>query len=97
MSKSDKVIIKSRFGHSISNVFLTHEGQQYQVEKLDFDDKKAYVRKVNVDYYTDANLAVDLKVIDVFREDNTRLVSRNCGEVMVTSLVTMPSKSRSLT
>lgn len=69
-----------------------HEGQQYQVEKLDFDDKKAYIRKVNVDYYTDANLAVDLKVIDVFREDNSKAVSRNCGEVMVTCLVTMFKK-----
>jgi DEAD/DEAH box helicase domain-containing protein len=69
-----------------------HEGQQYQVEKLDFDDKKAYVRRVNVDYYTDANLAVDLKVIDVFREDNSKAVSRNCGEVMVTALVTMFKK-----
>lgn len=29
-----------------------HEGIQYQVERLDFDDKKAYVRRVNVDYYT---------------------------------------------
>ena len=69
-----------------------HEGQQYQVEKLDFDDKKAYVRKVDVDYYTDANLAVDLKVIDVFREQPDQLVSRNCGEVMVTALVTMFKK-----
>ena len=69
-----------------------HEGQQYQVEKLDFNDKKAYVRKVDVDYYTDANLAVELKVIDVFREDNSRAVSRNCGEVMVTALVTMFKK-----
>ena len=33
-----------------------HEGQQYQVEKLDFTEKKAYVRSVDVDYYTDADL-----------------------------------------
>ncbi len=69
-----------------------HEGIQYQVEKLDFDDKKAYVRKVNVDYYTDANLAVDLKVIDVFREDKEKPVHRSCGEVSVSSLVTMFKK-----
>jgi len=69
-----------------------HEGVQYQVEKLDFDDKKAYVRKVNVDYYTDANLAVDLKVIDVFREDNEKIVHRSCGEVSVSALVTMFKK-----
>lgn len=69
-----------------------HEGIQYQVEKLDFDDKKAYVRKVNVDYYTDANLAVDLKVIDVFREDTGKVVHRSSGEVSVSSLVTMFKK-----
>ncbi len=69
-----------------------HEGVQYQVEKLDFDDKKAYVRRVNVDYYTDANLAVDLKVIDVFREDTEKAVHRSSGEVSVSSLVTMFKK-----
>jgi DEAD/DEAH box helicase domain-containing protein len=69
-----------------------HEGVQYQVEKLDFDDKKAYVRRVNVDYYTDANLAVDLKVIDVFREDSSGPVLRSSGEVSVSSLVTMFKK-----
>lgn len=69
-----------------------HEGVQYQVEKLDFDDKKAYVRRVNVDYYTDAHLAVDLKVIDVFREDSEKPTIRSSGEVSVSSLVTMFKK-----
>jgi len=69
-----------------------HESVQYQVEELDFDDKKAYVRRVNVDYYTDANLAVDLKVIDVFRQDKGGLVQRSSGEVSVSSLVTMFKK-----
>jgi len=69
-----------------------HEGVQYQVEKLDFDDKKAYVRRVDVDYYTDANLAVDLKVIDVFRENKDGIVHRSSGEVSVSSLVTMFKK-----
>jgi len=31
-----------------------HEGEQYQVERLDFENHKAYVRKVQPDYYTDA-------------------------------------------
>lgn len=69
-----------------------HEGQQYQVEKLDFDNKKAYVRKVNVDYYTDANLAVDLKVIDVFQRYESSTYEKCSGEVMVSSLVTMFKK-----
>ena len=66
-----------------------HEGQQYQVEKLDYDDKKGYVRKVDVDYYTDANLEVDLRVIDVFKEQVGGRILRSHGEVMVTALVTM--------
>ena len=69
-----------------------HEGQQYQVEKLDFDEKKAYIRAVDVDYYTDANLAVDLKVIDVFKEDEENGILKGSGEVMVSSLVTMFKK-----
>lgn len=69
-----------------------HEGQQYQVEKLDFENKKAYIRAVDVDYYTDANLAVDLKVIDVFKEDNRGRSVAASGEVMVTALVTMFKK-----
>ncbi|MDD5603654.1 MAG: DUF1998 domain-containing protein, partial [Eubacteriales bacterium] len=69
-----------------------HEGQQYQVEKLDYDDRKAYVTKVNVDYYTDANLAVDMKVIDVFRERENGGISISSGEVRVTALVTMFKK-----
>ena len=44
-----------------------HRGQQYQVEYLDWDDKKAYVTPVSVDYYTDAQLAVELKVLDELR------------------------------
>lgn len=69
-----------------------HEGQQYQVEELDFGDKKAYVRKVDVDYYTDANLAVDMKVIDVFRSEEGKLTDRYSGEVTVSSIVTMFKK-----
>jgi len=69
-----------------------HEGVQYQVEKLDFEEKKAYVRKVDVDYYTDASLAVTLKVLDVFQSTDEIKTSRNWGDVMVTSLVTMFKK-----
>ena len=31
-----------------------HDGEQYQVEKLDFENHKAFVRKVEPDYYTTA-------------------------------------------
>lgn len=69
-----------------------HEGQQYQVEKLDFPEKKAYVRSVDVDYYTDADLNTSLRVLDVFREEEGAGIARACGEVLVTWLVTMFKK-----
>lgn len=31
-----------------------HDGEQYQVERLDFENHKAYVRKVEPDFYTEA-------------------------------------------
>ncbi len=46
-----------------------HEGRQYHVERLDWEDQKAYVHEVDVDYYTDANLAVQVKVLEVFRRE----------------------------
>lgn len=40
-----------------------HEGEQYQVEKLDYENHKAYVRKVVPDYYTDAMTYTRVSVI----------------------------------
>jgi DEAD/DEAH box helicase domain-containing protein len=70
-----------------------HEGRQYQVEKLDFTEKKAYVRGVEADYYTDADLNVSLRVLDVLKEEPPeRGMARAYGEVLVTWLVTMFKK-----
>ena len=46
------------------NAIYMHEAQQYQVEKLDFDACKAFIRRVDVGYYTDANLNVTLSLLD---------------------------------
>lgn len=69
-----------------------HEGEQYQIEKLDYPERKAYARKVKVNYYTDANLAVNIRVLDVFKEEKTVKEIKYYGEVMVTALATMYKK-----
>ena len=69
-----------------------HESRQFQVETLDFEEKKAYVREVDADYYTDASLSVNLKVLDIFREAEGAVTGRSWGEVQVTALVTMFKK-----
>lgn len=69
-----------------------HQGIQYQVEKLDYAEKKAYVREVQADYYTDANLTVQLKVLT---EDETRLqyqTQLGYGEVSVHAMATIFKK-----
>jgi len=42
-----------------------HEGEQYQVEKLDFENHKAFVRKVAPDYFTTAMTYVKVSVLEV--------------------------------
>ena len=43
-----------------------HESRQYHVDQLDWEERKAYVRPVDVDYYTQALLAVTLKPLEMF-------------------------------
>ncbi|MHB8574615.1 MAG: DEAD/DEAH box helicase [Dehalococcoidia bacterium] len=69
-----------------------HGGDQYHVDRLDWEEKKAYVRKVDVDYYTDANLAVDLRVLEVFEEDKAARSTRYHGEVALSYVATIFKK-----
>lgn len=69
-----------------------HEGVQHQVEYLDWDEKKAFVRKVSVDYFTDANLAVKLTVLEVDKEKHVKDAVIQYGDVMVTAMATIFKK-----
>jgi len=69
-----------------------HQGVQYQVEKLDWEEKKAYVREVDVDYFTDANLAVQLKVLEEDKKRNHRRTEITFGDVMVVAKATIFKK-----
>ncbi len=42
------------------------EGTLYQVEKLDFEGRKAYVRQIDCDYYTDAITYTKVRVLETF-------------------------------
>lgn len=59
------------------------ESQQYHVDKLDLERKKAYVRKVDVDYYTDAMTYTHVRVIDEFQQKPSRRAFVEHGEVQV--------------
>jgi DEAD/DEAH box helicase domain-containing protein len=57
------------------------EGQLFQVERLDFDGRKAYVRSVDCDYYTDAITYTKVTILDTFAaEDGGQRTEDGSGE-----------------
>jgi DEAD/DEAH box helicase domain-containing protein len=65
-----------------------HQGQQYHVERLDFDKRKAYVKRVNVDYYTDAIRYTQVRVLEIAEEQSIPgPAARAHGDVLVRSQV----------
>ncbi|WP_335869670.1 DEAD/DEAH box helicase [Bacillus sp. 2205SS5-2] len=69
-----------------------HQGIQYQVEKLDWEEKKAFVREVDVDYFTDANLAVSLNVLEVDKTNQDKEIVCEYGDVSVRAMATIFKK-----
>jgi DEAD/DEAH box helicase domain-containing protein len=61
-----------------------HEARQFHVEKFDFKERKAYVKAVNCDYFTDAIDYTQVKVLREFERDETgAAVLRLHGDVRV--------------
>jgi DEAD/DEAH box helicase domain-containing protein len=69
-----------------------HEGEQYTITKLDYDDYKAYAKKVEVNYYTDAQVESHIKVLDVFDIYEKENVIHQNGEIAITTISTMYKK-----
>jgi DEAD/DEAH box helicase domain-containing protein len=59
------------------------EGALFQVERFDFEGRKAYVRQVNCDYYTDAITYTRVTSLDTFAQEGVA----SHGEVHVVSRV----------
>ncbi len=67
-----------------------HGGQQYHVEHLDFKERKAYVKQVDVDYYTDAVRYTEVRVLEAtetFAASSPSANSHSHGDVLVRSQV----------
>src|ERR1700694_1179262 len=70
------------------------EGAQYHVDGLDWEEKKAYLRPVEVDYYTTALNSLSIRVLEAFAGPEGESLDRSHGEVKLTSLATMFKKIR---
>jgi len=60
-----------------------HEARQYQVERFDYDGRKAYVRAVECDYFTDAIDYTQVRSIEEFDAKPQQLATVKHGEVRV--------------
>ncbi|MDD3212484.1 MAG: DEAD/DEAH box helicase [Eubacteriales bacterium] len=77
------------------NAIYMHEARQYQVEKLDFNACKAFLRAVDVDYYTDADLNVSLSVLDELKQKElANGVTVTLGELKITTIVKIFKKMK---
>src|SRR5262249_37611488 len=71
-----------------------HQGEQYHVEKLDWDGRRAYARRAAVDYYTDAEVETDVKILTEDAREESGLCVEGRGDVHVTTLATMFKRIR---
>ncbi len=77
-----------------TNAIYLHQGQQFHVDRLEWGEKKSYVHKVDVEYYTDANLAVTIKPLEVLKEKRELGIDVRFGEVMTAAKATIFKKIR---
>jgi DEAD/DEAH box helicase domain-containing protein len=65
-----------------------HDGKQYQVERFDFENHKAYIRYVDPDYYTEAMTYAKVHVLEVAQEGDFGTGGRaSLGDVQVVEKV----------
>ena len=65
-----------------------HDAEQYQVEKLDFENHKAYVRRVQPDYFTTALTYRMVEILESEEESHSGALLAGLGEVKVIEKVT---------
>ncbi len=74
-----------------------HEGRQYHVERLDWEEKRAYVHPIDVDHYTLAETRTTLQILERYEGPVGDACRFSLGEVRVSRLATMYKKVRFLT
>ena len=83
-----QVIGEVDFSSALSSVhpkaIYIHEGQQYHVERLDFEQRKAYVRRVRVDHFTQAVRYSEVRVLETVAESEVPgPAMKSHGDVLV--------------
>jgi DEAD/DEAH box helicase domain-containing protein len=82
-----KVIAEVSFPVALTSLhekaIYLHERAQYHVERFDYDERKAYVKSVDCDYYTDAIDYTQVKTLQEFEGEALGGAKRAHGDVRV--------------
>ncbi|MDF1566976.1 MAG: DEAD/DEAH box helicase [Spirochaetaceae bacterium] len=98
-TKGRNIVIGEMDAHSAREMLhdeaiYLHRGDQFQVKRLDLENHHAYVESSEVNYYTDALVKSDIKVL---QEDRRRIdsgVEEHLGDLLIRSEVAKYKKIR---
>ena len=76
------------------NAIYLHRGRQFVVTELDLDNRRAYVEETSVNYFTDALVKRDIKVLTEDAELSVVGVRGVVGDVLIRSLASKFKKIR---
>ncbi len=98
-TKGRNIVIGEMDSHSAREMLhdeaiYLHRGEQYQVKKLDLENHHAYVESSEVNYYTDALVKSDIKVLDEDRRRTAAGLEERLGDLLVRSEVAKYKKIR---
>ncbi len=88
-TEAERVIAEVDYNSAFTTIYegaiYINEGEQFHVDRLDHDRRKAYVHRVKVNYYTDAISSTRVRILDVLDKtcDNEKQLCVEWGEVEV--------------
>jgi DEAD/DEAH box helicase domain-containing protein len=90
-TETEQVIAEVDFSSALETLYpkaiYMLESEQYVVEEFDYQNRKAFVRKSNADYYTDSISYTKIKVLDIFDDTKADNFDIYYGDVHVFSQV----------
>jgi DEAD/DEAH box helicase domain-containing protein len=69
-----------------------HQGEQFLITRLEYDDRRAYAKRINPDYFTEAEVDVDVRVVHADLSEAHAGFQLHRGEVGVKTLATVFKK-----
>ncbi len=89
-TESRKVLAEIDRPSAITEVYegaiYGHQGDTYLVERFDFDDRRAFVKQVDADYYTEADTETEVKILHLDEQQEFSNYTAHRGEVHVATL-----------